>query len=293
MAIHHAGGADRGLSVLLRVSALGVSVKRGNRARQLVHWLIGLLVAQTQKEVATGFEKVREPKRKSAHVAEQILSQVRDGTYKMGELLPSERALAERMNVSRNAVREALSALQIAGVVETRVGVGTCVRAIPSEGDSLSRALDFARDSEDLMQIWEARKQIEIALLELAMNRAEQEALERIESHLEEMKLAVSDKDVGLYLAANERFHLAIADSAENLPLRKALEDLQRFTNAELLEEINRGYAFESLEKSLVLHSAILRALATKDVRAGIRAIEAHFNELETYLQCRREEQTR
>jgi GntR family transcriptional repressor for pyruvate dehydrogenase complex len=245
-----------------------------------------------REEVGTAFQEIREPKRKSAHVAEQILNQVRDRTYKVGELLPSERALAERMSVSRNAVREALSALQIAGVVETRVGVGTCVRTTPSGGDNLSSALDFARDSEDLIQIWDARKQIEIALLELAMNRAEQEALERIASHLEEMRLAVSEKDVGLYLAANDRFHLAIADGAENLPLRKALEDLQRFTNAGLLEEINRGYAFESLEKSLVLHAAILGALAARDVRAGIRAIEAHFSELKTYLQCRRETQT-
>lgn len=233
------------------------------------------------------FREIVEPKRKSATAAEQIASLIQREEYKVGDQLPSERSLAEQMNVSRNAVREALSALQITGIIETRPGIGSTVKAKPSGKDNLVEALEFARDSEDLLQIWEARKEIEISLLNLAIKRAEQESLDRIESHLEEMKLAVSAKDVGRYLEANDSFHVAIADSAENLPLRKALEHLQRFTNAELLEEINRGYAHEFLEKSLEEHSAILHALVTRDARRGNDAVNAHFTELGSYLKRR------
>jgi len=234
-----------------------------------------------------GFESVPEPKRKSIHVAEQILRELKSGGYKPGQLLPSERQLARGMDVSRNAVREALSALQISGIVETKVGVGTCVKSIPGNGATLE-VLSLHRDTEDLIQIWEARKEIEIALLRLAIRRASTGAIERIEKEIEDMQRAVLSEDTFQYLAANDRFHRAIADSAENGPLAQALSSLMRFTNAGLLDETNRGYAFENLEKSLEEHVRICDAIRAKDLETGIEAVTTHFDELEAYLQRRR-----
>ena len=66
-------------------------------------------------------------------IARQIAAAVQQEQFKVGDRLPPERTLAEELNVSRASVREALSALEILGIVESRTGNGTFVRRLPTE----------------------------------------------------------------------------------------------------------------------------------------------------------------
>jgi len=236
-----------------------------------------------EERAVDSFERIPEPKRKSVRIAEQILQQISSGAYRVGDLLPSERDLAARMSVSRNAIREALSALQIAGVVDIQVGIGTCVVAPQPKLGNLATAIDFARI--DIMQIWEARKEVETALFRVAVGRVTEEHLAEAGRALEAMSCAVRASDVNQYLQANDLFHLAIADTAQISPLRRAVEDLMQSTTVHLLEDVNRGYAFANLEESLGEHAAILEALRTRDVEAGVSAISRHFDGLRAYLE--------
>ena len=233
------------------------------------------------------FEEIIETKRKSAYVAEQILASIKRGEYKKGDRLPPERTIAEQMNVSRNCVREALSALQITHILATRVGAGTYVNNPVKSGMDIGKALILAKDSEDLLEIWEARKEIEIVLTKLAIERATASDLATITDYLEEMRDTVHAQDAKEYLAANEKFHLAIADSANNLALKNALQALHSFTNKELLDSVNVGYVIEGMEKSLREHEDILRAIRDRDKAAGVAAIQAHFKELESYFESK------
>ncbi|NMA99839.1 MAG: FadR family transcriptional regulator, partial [Phyllobacteriaceae bacterium] len=61
-------------------------------------------------------------------IADQIREQILNGAVEPGRQLPSERDLAQNLGVSRPTVREALIALEVAGLVEVRVGVGAFVR---------------------------------------------------------------------------------------------------------------------------------------------------------------------
>jgi len=233
------------------------------------------------------FEAIDELKRKSAYVAEQILASIKCGEYKQGDRLPPERTIAEQMNVSRNCVREALSALQITHILATKVGSGTYVNnAVKSKVD-IGKAMMLAKDSKDLLEIWEARKEIEIVLIKLAIERATASDLSTITDYQEEMRDSAHSQDVKEYLAANEKFHLAIADSANNLALKNALEALHGFTNKELLDDVNVGYVIEGMGKSLREHEDILRAIRDQDKAAGVAAIQAHFKELESYFESK------
>jgi len=60
-------------------------------------------------------------------IADQIASRIRAEDFRPGERLPSERELAEQLQVSRPSIREALIALEIEGYVEVRVGTGVFV----------------------------------------------------------------------------------------------------------------------------------------------------------------------
>ncbi len=66
-------------------------------------------------------------KGKGAIIAEQILERIKSGEYPSGSKLPAERIIAEQMGVSRHSVREAISALQIVGFLESRPGDGTYI----------------------------------------------------------------------------------------------------------------------------------------------------------------------
>src|SRR5436190_6279567 len=69
------------------------------------------------------------PLQRYEQIAERLADDIRSGLLAPGERLPSERELARAMEVSRASVREALAALQLQGVVETRPGAGTFVTA--------------------------------------------------------------------------------------------------------------------------------------------------------------------
>ncbi|MBU0652918.1 MAG: GntR family transcriptional regulator [Proteobacteria bacterium] len=84
------------------------------------------------------FEKVIQTKfkKKSSFIADQILRMINSGGYTAGSKLPSERIITEQMGVSRPSLREAISALQIVGILESRPGDGTYV-CFPSATEDL------------------------------------------------------------------------------------------------------------------------------------------------------------
>lgn len=67
-------------------------------------------------------------KKKSEHVVEQILEAIKSGRYGPGDKLPPEEEIAKLTGVSRPSVREALGALRLIGILETKVGDGTYVK---------------------------------------------------------------------------------------------------------------------------------------------------------------------
>ena len=66
-------------------------------------------------------------KRLYQQVADQIASLIREGHWSAGDRLPSERDMSQQLGVSRPTVREAILALEIAGLVEVRTGAGIYV----------------------------------------------------------------------------------------------------------------------------------------------------------------------
>lgn len=67
-------------------------------------------------------------KKKSIQIATQILTAIGNGRVQAGDRLPPEEEIARMTGTSRPSVREALGALQIVGVLETKAGSGTFVR---------------------------------------------------------------------------------------------------------------------------------------------------------------------
>lgn len=231
------------------------------------------------------FEKVGEPKSRSSYVAEQIINSIEEGEYQPGDKLPSEREIADQMGVSRNSVREALSALQIVNIVKRKAGSGTFINSNPIEVN-INEALSLARRGQDLLEVWEARRAVEINLAELALKRANQADLKRLRKILSELEIAAKEDNREIYLKKNESFHLAIAEMARNKYLKNALKALMGVTKEHVLQNMVEDYG-RYMNQSIGTHKEILEAINDGSFENISSALVEHFSELEGYLKTR------
>jgi DNA-binding FadR family transcriptional regulator len=163
-------------------------------------------------------------------IADQLVAAVRENRLSVGDRLPSERELAQLFGVSRPTVREAVAALELAGVVEAQTGRGTVVVATPSR---------VAMWGVEVLppQVLEARLAIEPELARLAAEKRYPEDMTKLESALAEVEAEFAA--TGSF-ASDLAIHRAVAEAARNPILERALEDALVHTQSELWVELRR-----------------------------------------------------
>src|SRR5215472_5407311 len=119
-------------------------------------------------------------------VVEQIRALIRTGVLKSGDKLPTERALAEQLGVSRSSVREALSALEVLGIIHSRQGLGTYIAVNLTDGMPEDQIEDLIVEGGTL-EIIEACQLFEPGVAALAARRRTDEDLVAIRSCVSEM----------------------------------------------------------------------------------------------------------
>lgn len=181
------------------------------------------------------------------------------GVIPPGERFPTERELAEQLEVSRVTVREALRALEQAGFIDIRRGRHGGAYVLHSDlKQSKVEARKLARRmGDELSDIIDFRYAIEPTIAELAAKRRNDEQLARAGELLEEStRVPVSG-----FRAADSRFHLALAPMAHSPTLAAAAADAQ-LRIGELLATMPA--LDESIRNSHEQHRKIF-----EDIRAG------------------------
>lgn len=225
------------------------------------------------------FEFTGYPSQKSrtAFVIDQILASISSGAIRVGERLPSERLLAEQMKVARGAVREALSALSVMGVVERRVGDGTYVTGEPRDETSVEQATNAIRQTERFSRIWEARRILEGVLIEIAVETADNSAINRVQASYERLSESVHTAEYEEYALADYDFHVSVAEATRNPFLVSALMPLLDVTHQQLSRRLNDNYVRTHGRHLMKEHRAILRALELRSKRWATRIVDLHF----------------
>ena len=194
-------------------------------------------------------------------IADQIKLKIQAGEFDVGARLPSERDLAEALQVSRPTVREALIALEIEGFVDVRVGAGIFVSASWGKArESQLRAHVASAGSEgevgpfDLM---EARLMLEPQIAGLAASHATAEQREEIRLAASRLHEASKPGD------ADREFHLAIARATGNTALPMMVRDLWALhDNSAIFSRLDEHIATESVWKlAQSEHDEIVRAI--------------------------------
>lgn len=160
-------------------------------------------------------------KRVYEQIVEQIKELIREGDLKPGDKLMSERELSDKLGVSRTSVREALSALDFLGILESRQGEGTFISDVSEQVLIEPLALFMMMDREASLELLEVRKMMEADAAELAAFRAEEEDIEKMSGALLLMEEDLKHKILGEENDA--MFHYSIAEATKNKMLMKMM----------------------------------------------------------------------
>ena len=220
--------------------------------------------------------KVIERRRVYQDIVGQIKRLIHEGVLKPGDRLPSERELAERLQVSRSSLREAMRALELQGLVVSRPGAGTFVSTesldtlISIIADSLAEAREYLND------IFEVRHLLEPQIAALAAERAMPRDMRRMAEALEEQAHQVARGETGV--EGDTAFHFAMAQATQNRALLRVvstISDILSQSRDQSLQTPGRP------QRSLASHRDILGTIQRGEVEAARAAMQHHISEVE------------
>ncbi len=206
-------------------------------------------------------------------VADRIAADIRAGRFAPGERLPSERDLARRLEVGRASVREAIAALQVSGLIETRPGSGSFVAANAPERPR-------ERHDSSPSDLLEARALLEPAVARLAAQRGGPDA------EIEALLAAMEGADGDAWNDCDRRFHQRIAGLTGN----PVLVDLADHIAAVMDEPLWQRLRDDSIAVPgrttihLAEHRMIYEAIAEGDADAAELYAAQHIRRVRKYM---------
>lgn len=216
---------------------------------------------------------------KKTRIYEEVVSQVheliKEGRFKSGDQLPSERELAETFQVSRTSVREALRALEAHGLIVSRTGMGNFVADLPVESLVGPLAKLLIEGKSALADVFELRKLIEPQIASLAAVRATPRDIERMKRLLDKQREQVQHGATGV--DADTEFHFAIGRATQNHAIEKlvsGLLDVLSHSREESLQTAGRRQA------SIESHLAIVAAIEKHDEAKAREAMRYHIEQV-------------
>jgi DNA-binding FadR family transcriptional regulator len=212
-------------------------------------------------------------------VVATLFEDIERGVLRPGDKIPTEVALMQQLSVSRSVVREAVSRLQAANVVETRHGIGTFILA-PDKGKTVRLPGANLSNLLDVMAIIEFRIDLEGAAAAHAANRRTDQQLKQIAAALKrfEEQLASGSTDV---LQHDVEFHLQIARASGNRYFIDVLSQMGRGVSPRTRlgkAEIAELDQIERMRNVLNEHRAIYQAIVRQDADDARAAMRMHLS---------------
>ncbi|WZH38659.1 MAG: FCD domain-containing protein [Microbacterium enclense] len=207
-----------------------------------------------------------------SEVARRLLDLFTDGSVPPGTRLPPERQLAATLEVGRSAVREALAALEILGIVDVRPGSGTYLRGAAS--DMLPQTLRWGLliGENDTRELLDVRSGLEIYVARLAADRADAADLERLRRALEQMRSDVDD--LRAFARADREFHDALGAAARNALLLDQLHVVRALLQVYADRAVHSA---DDARTAVAEHEAVFAALRDRDADAAASAMAVHM----------------
>ncbi|RMG63781.1 MAG: FadR family transcriptional regulator [Bacteroidetes bacterium] len=206
-------------------------------------------------------------------VIRQLKQMLAEGLLQPGDRLPPERVLAERLQVGRGHVREALKKLEFYGILETRPQSGTYVARLGIQLIDNLIAHVIRLEADSLEALVETRQVLEVQVVRLAAQRLDAEARTGLEAAHAAFSAKVAAGEDGM--EEDLLFHLRLAQASGNPVLANLLALIvPQIMYAARKHDLCAG---PRPAEALREHAAILAAVRARDPEAAAAAMAQHL----------------
>ncbi|WP_027721942.1 FadR/GntR family transcriptional regulator [Maridesulfovibrio zosterae] len=210
-------------------------------------------------------------------VAKQIAELIESGEFKQGDKLPPERTLAEKFQVSRSSVREAIKCLAQKNLVESRRGDGTYILTDIDADIFEAFTSAFSDQKKRLSDIFQFRMVVEPQIAALAAMAMDDETLNRLKVIIFDQQTRMRNGEDCSDL--DTRLHLEIAKSTGNSIFPEMMTALNRIVEESRSKMLQSP---ERQEKSLAAHFNLLEAFEKRDAAKAREIMMQHIKEIES-----------
>jgi GntR family transcriptional repressor for pyruvate dehydrogenase complex len=205
-------------------------------------------------------------------VIKQINKIINDDHLSSGDKLPSERELSDRLEVGRSSVREALRALELLDLIETRRGEGTYIKPFGSYR-LVEILLSFLlKDENARKDLTETRRIVELEALRLACDRISDESIENLHQLLIRAREEWSHGDFPV--EEDYLFHRTIVKACDNRLLLNLWVSLVEYNKVAIERSLQRE---GRMSVSLSEHEEIYEALKNRNCELATAAMRRHL----------------
>ena len=211
---------------------------------------------------------------------EYIFGLMKDGTLKVGDKLPTERAIAAELGIGRNKAREALSILSGMGMIESRQGSGNFVSGNASGAIKNMIIMMMALNTISRQEVCKFRRDMEKAVCSsLISNPPSEETKNRIKDTLRAMD-GLSGEELA---KADHDFHNALVKATGN-KLWEVMMDAVAVLYSEWIDYVIRKIDVKNRAKLMQSHKDIFNNIIEDKPRKAMQAIEKHYELIEELL---------
>jgi GntR family transcriptional regulator, transcriptional repressor for pyruvate dehydrogenase complex len=208
-------------------------------------------------------------------VVHRLEEKISRGELTAGTLLPSQRALAAELGVSRSSLREALSVMETLGLVSSQPGGRTRVvdaSNSPTQDKTTVRWRYASRYTQE--DVYELRLLLEARAARLAAEKLTSQTLAKLTACLAAMKDAIRQGDLLTAALKDFEFHDIIIALSGNR-LFKEIHDMNREAILETQKMPLSRHA--RLWEPVQEHERILQALEQRDPEGAAYLMQLHI----------------
>lgn len=224
------------------------------------------------------------PKKIYEEIVSQLQRMIIEGKYNPGDKLPSEREMAEVLNVSRPSVREAITALAAMGILEVRPGEGTFVAHTSDRETIQSLSMILAVERNSLAELMEVRRILECEAAAMAAQRATEADIALMEDLLNGMKDTAQRREQGVEF--DLQFHFAVAQATHNRVLHRLVNTLDEMMHQTFISNRQEMYSSPGVAKRIISeHEAILEGIKSRQPKTARNGMSSHLSHVQKGLE--------
>lgn len=221
-------------------------------------------------------------------IQEQLKLYIIENGMKSGDPFPTEYELAEKLGISRTAIREALKRLETLGIIEVRPGVGRFVREFNFEAILKGLPYNLEMDIKNFREVLEVRFCLESWFIAKDINKYTKENIVKFKAILKKLEFQVlnnfEEKEL---VETHSQFHCALYENSDNsllINLIKIFSTIQR--NLTLM------HRYKTKDRNLFIrqHQLLLEAIEKKDSHLAQKRLEEHFAEARAWVESHKGE---